>query len=218
MSIINPQISNKPIHINDFSSYAENYLSEEAPIYEIECYEERIERGNFYSIETKKSIFKNCIFHNCSFENASFIDVIFECCDLSNSKFTGSYFERCQFVSCKCIGIDMSGSIVKQVSFESSNFQYSNFNKIKMTDVLFNNINFSESSMSEAKLNRFEAAKSKFIKNNLFKTMLAAVDFTDNEFVAPTVSNPPIELKGAVINTFQAVDLIGLWGVVVKQL
>jgi len=119
MSIINPQIVSKLIHIHSFSSYAQNLLSEEAPICEIECYEERIESGNFYSIETKKSIFRNCIFYNCSFENASFIDVIFECCDLSNSKFAGSYFERCLFVSCKCIGIDMSGSIVKQVSFES---------------------------------------------------------------------------------------------------
>lgn len=218
MSIVKPQMSNKLIHIHDFSSYAQNYLLEEAPICEIECYEERVESGNYYNIETQKSIFKNCIFHNCSFENASFIDVVFECCDLSNCKFTGSYFERCRFSSCKCIGIDMSGSIVKQVSFEFSNLQYSNFNKIKITDVLFESVDFTESSMSEAKLNRFEAVKSKFVKNNFFKTMLVSVDFTDNEFVTPTVSVIPVELKGAIINTFQAVDLIGLWGVVVKQL
>lgn len=216
MSIIKPQTLNKLTHIHDFSSYAQNCLLEEEPICEIKSIEERVENENFYSIETEKSIFKNCVFNNCSFENSSFIDVIFECCDLSNCKFTGSYFERCRFSSCKCIGIDMSGSIVKQVSFELSNFQYSNFNKIKMTDVIFESVDFSESSMSEAKLNRFEAVKSKFIKNNMFRTMLAGVDFTDNEFVAPTMSAPPVELKGAVINTSQAIDLIGLWGVVVK--
>lgn len=218
MSIIKPQISNKLTHIHNFSSYAQNCLLDEEPICEIESFEERVENGSFYSIETQKSIFKNCVFHNCSFENASFTDVIFECCDLSNCKFTGSYFERCRFSSCKCMGIDMSGSIVKQVSFELSNFQYSNFNKIKMTDVIFECVDFTESSMSEAKLNRFEAVKSKFVKNNFFKTMLMSVDFTENEFVAPTVSAIPVELKGAIINTFQAVDLIGLWGVVVKQL
>jgi len=218
MSIINPQISNKLVNIHGFSSYAQDFLSEDAPICDIESYEELIESGNFYSIEVKKSFFKNCLFRNCSFENASFIDVLFECCDLSNCKFTGTYFERCRFVSCKCMGIDMSSSIVKQVSFELSNFQYSNFNKAKMTDVLFDSIDFAEATMSEAKLSKFKAVKSKFLKNNFFKTMLTAVDFTDNEFVAPTVSNPPIELKGAIINTFQASDLIALWGVVVKQL
>lgn len=46
--------------------------------------------------------------------------------------------------------------------------------------------------------------------------MLATVDFTNNEFVAPIVSTPPIELKGAIINMFQAANLIGLWGVIVK--
>lgn len=218
MSIINPQISNDLTTIDDFSSYALNFLSEESPICEIESHDERIEYGDFYSLETKRSIFKNCTFHNCNFENASFFDVLFECCDLSNSSFAGAYFERCRFVSCKCMGIDMSRSIVKQASFELSNFQYCNFNKIKMTDVLFKNIDFTDSSMSEAKLSGFKAVKSKFIKNNFSKTMLTAVDFTDNELVAPTVSNPPMELKGAIITTFQAADLIGLWGVIVKPL
>jgi hypothetical protein len=70
--------------------------------------------------------------------------------------------------------------------------------------------------MVESKLKRFVAEDSIFVKNNFFKTMLAGVDFTNNEFVAPMVSTPPIELKGAIINMFQAANLIGLWGVVVK--
>ena len=214
---MNPQFASPLIPIKEFACYAQHFLSEETPICDIECDEERIERGNFYSIETQKCLFKNCVFNTCSFENASFIDVLFEGCDLSNSKCAGAYFERCRFVSCKCLGIDMSASVVKQVSVESSNFQYANFNKSRMTDVQFQHVDFTEASMSEAKLVRFQAVKSKFIKNNFFKTMLAAVDFTDNELVAPTVSTPPIELKGAVINSFQATDLIRLWGVVVKQ-
>ena len=72
------------------------------------------------------------------------------------------------------------------------------------------------SSISEAKLKNFEATDSKFIKVNFCKTLLTSVDFTQNELVAPIVSMPPIELKGAIINTFQASEIIGLWGVVVK--
>lgn len=217
MAIIQPQLSNDRLQIDDFSAYAQNFMSEETPICEIESCEQRIESGDFFRLETRKSLFKNCVFHNCSFENACFIDVIFENCDLSNSSFRDAYFERCLFVSCKCTGLDMSDSVVKQTSFELSNFQYSNFNKAKMTDVLFSGIDFTEASMSEAKLNRFETTKSKFVRNNFFKTLLAAVDFTDNVLVAPTVSMPLAELKGAVINPSQAVDLIGLWGVIVRQ-
>lgn len=86
-----------------------------------------------------------------------------------------------------------------------------------MSDILFEQINFTESSMSDAKLKKFKAIKCKFFKNNFYKTLLATVDFTDNEFIAPMVSSPPIELKGAIINMFQAADLISLWGIVVKQ-
>ena len=47
--------------------------------------------------------------------------------------------------------------------------------------------------------------------------MLSSVDFSENEFVAPIVSMPPEELKGAVLNPSQAADLIGLWGIIVKN-
>jgi uncharacterized protein YjbI with pentapeptide repeats len=111
----------------------------------------------------------------------------------------------------------MHGTVIKQTTFEQSNFQYSNFNETKMNEVLFDNIDFTESSISEAKLKKFEAKNSRFIKNNFFKTMLATVDFTDNEFKMPLVSTPPIELKGMVINMFQAADLIGLLGIIVNR-
>lgn len=217
MNIIRPQISKELIRIDDFSKYTQDFLLEESPIFNMGSYEERIEGAEFLKIDIRKSIFENCTFHHCDFEKASFVDVVFQSCDLSNSKFAGAYFERCRFVSCKCIGIDMSDTVVKQTTFEQSNFQYSSFNNTKMTDVLFDHIDFTESSMVESKLKRFVAMDSKFVKNNFFKTMLATVDFTNNEFVAPVVSIPPIELKGAIINMFQAADLISLWGIIVNQ-
>lgn len=217
MNISHPQIPKELSRIDDFSSYAQDFLIEESPISEIQYIEGRIKSESFFKIEIQKSIFKNCTFNNCSFENASFFDVIFESSDLSNCKFAGAYFERCRFVSCKCVGMDMGETVIKQTSFENSNLQYSNANKTKMTDVSFEHVDFSESSMAEAKLKRFVATNSKFIKNNFFKTMLETVDFTENDLAAPIVSNPPIELKGAVVNMLQAANLIGLLGVVVKQ-
>ena len=217
MRTVHPQIPKDPLHIDDFSSYAQKLMEEELPITEIESSEERINGADYSRVEIKNSIFKNCTFHNCSFENASFIDVVFISCDLSNSKLNGAYFERCLFQSCKCVGIDMSKTVLKQTAIEQSNFEYSNFNQTKMTEILFDHVNFSESSMAEAKLKGFSSTNSKFVKNNFFKTMLATVDFTNNEFAAPTVSTPPIELKGAVVNIYQAADLISLYGVIVKQ-
>jgi len=217
MGIIRPQISEELLEIENFSSYAQDYLAEETPINEIKSCQEQIEGAEFVKIEVQRSIFEHNTFHNCNFDKASFVDVVFQSCDFSNSKFVGAYFNRCRFISCKGIGIDMSETVVKQTTFEESNFQYAYFYKTKMTDVLFDHLDFTEASMIEAKLNKFAATDSKFVRNNFSKTMLVKVDFSNNELVAPIVSNPPVELKGAIINIYQAVDLIGLWGVIVKQ-
>lgn len=216
MSIINPQIPADLIKVDDFSSYAQRYLYEEIPIIQIKSYEEYIEHFDFSKSEINKSIFENCTFLDCSFEGASFVDVVFKSCNLSNSNFTDAYFERCQFVACKCVGVNMSDTIFKHTSMQGSNFQYSYFDKTKMTDIAFEDTDLTEVSITEAKLKRFEAKNSRFIKNNFFKTMLAGIDFTKNELIAPTVSAPPSELKGAKISMVQASDLIGLWGIIVE--
>lgn len=212
-----PLISKDTLHIKDFPAYAKNYLLEERPISAITLQSEQINDTDFSKLELKASKFQNCIFHNCIFEEASFVDVIFEACDFSNSTFTGSYFERCQFVSCKCVGTNMRNTRIKQTSFEQSNFRYSIFDKSNISDVLFDGTDCTEASIAEATLKKFEARGSKFIRNSFFKTMLDAIDFSDNEFTQPTVSSPPAELRGVVVNMFQAIDLIGYWGVIVKQ-
>lgn len=212
-----PHISEDTLHIKDFSAYAKDYLLEERTMSSISLHSEQVNDMDFSKLELRASRFQNCTFHYCCFEDASFVDVLFESCDFSNSIFAGSYFERCQFVSCKCVGADMRNTRIKQTSFEQSNFRYAFFDKTNMSDVMFDRTDCTELSITEAKLKKFEARDSKFIKNNFFKTMLEAIDFSDNEFTMPTVSSPPAELRGVVVNMFQAVDLIGYWGVIVKQ-
>ena len=215
--MIKPQVSKKRFLINDFSAYVKDYLLDESPVSSIEVNSEHIKEKDFFKLEITTSVFQNCTFNSCCFEDASFTDVVFDSCDFSNSKFTGAYFERCQFVRCKCVGADMQNTRIKQSSFEQSNFQYSLFDKAKMTEVLFDHTDCAEASISEAKLMKFEAKGSRFIKNNFVNTMLGTIDFTKNEFAMPIISNPPVELKGVIIDMFQAADLIGYWGVVVKR-
>jgi uncharacterized protein YjbI with pentapeptide repeats len=211
-----PKIPSELTQVDDFSSYVQEYLVEEMPVLAIAVHSESIADMDFLKLELRTSIFKDCTLHHCSFENGSVVDVIFEDCDLSNSSFSGAYFERCQFLRCKCVGVDMRDTIFKHTAFEESKLLYSLFDKTKLTDVLFDQADLTEVSMSEAVLKRMEVKNSKLIQNNFFKTMLAGIDFTENEFLQPTLSALPVELKGAVISTIQAADLIGMYGVVVK--
>ena len=171
MGILSPKIPAQLARVDDFSSYVSEFLAEELPIIEMECTDEKGVAGEFRKIDIRKSRFTNCTFTHCDFEKASFVDVIFEACDFSNSKFSEAYFERCQFSHCKCIGVDMSLTMIKSTKFEQSNFTYSSFNQTKMLDVFFDRIDFSEASMGEAKLKKFAAKNSLFVKNNFFQRM-----------------------------------------------
>ena len=217
MAVLSPKLPSHLTQVDDFSSYVREFLIEELPIHEIEVIDAKGKYEEFRKIDIRKSRFTNCILTHCDFEKASFVDVIFEACDLSNSKFTEAYFERCHFIHCKCLGVDMGLTMIKSTRFELSNFTYSSFNQAKLLEVFFDQVDFSEASMEEAKLKKFATKNSLFIKTNFFQTLLAGVDFTGNELIAPMVSSPPFELKGMIIDQFQAAELIGLLGVIVKD-
>ena len=217
MAVLSPKLPSHLTQVDDFSSYVREFLIEELPIQEMEWIDAKGKYGEFRKIDIRISRFTNCVLTHCDFEKASFIDVVFEACDLSNSKFTEAYFERCHFIHCKCVGVDLGLTMIKSTRFEQSNFNYSSFNQAKLLEVFFDQVDFSEASMEEAKLKKFVTKNSLFIKTNFFQTLLAGVDFTSNELIAPMVSSPPFELKGMIIDQFQAAELIGLLGVIVKD-
>jgi len=212
-----PQLLKSLDPIPSFIELANYSIEEDSSISGISCSNMIIDHGDYQNIEIRKSYFENMSFDHCNFEKASFVDVVFQVCDLSNSMFKGAYFERCQFNHCKGVGIDMSKTLLKHVGFEQSNLQYAYFEYAKLNDVEFNQVNLTEVSFSEAQFKNFTAIKSKFINNNFFKTLLEKIDFSDNDFINPIVSNNYSELKGIILNSIQAVDLVSLFGIVIKD-
>jgi uncharacterized protein YjbI with pentapeptide repeats len=217
MSSANPKIPVKPVPVRDFAFLAREHLADETPVQGIVCEDACFREEDFQALEVRSSIFRACCFSSCHFEKAVFVDVVFRNCDLSNSRFRSAYFERCRFEGCKCIGADLSDTRIKNVVFRETRLQYSCFDKTKMTGVFLDQTDFTEASVIEASLKQFTAIDTKFLRNNFYKTSLSGIDFTRCEFAAPVVSMPPVELKGTILNPFQAADLIGLWGIIVKN-
>ena len=212
-----PKIPARLTPVNSFTAYAQTFLKDDSTISEIENMGEQSQDIDFHKMDIRMCVFKNCSFQNCNFEKASFLDIVFQSCDFSNSNFQGAYFERCKFISCKCMGIDMTHTINKQVTFDDTNLRYANLNAIRMNHVLFDHVDFTEASMAEAQLTKFFTVESKFQRNDFYKTLLNGIDFSNSTFLSPLVSEPPIELRGISIDMFQAAHLIGLWGITVKQ-
>ncbi len=212
-----PRLPETLTSVEDFADYVRPLIADDQSISQISAEKQQSQCVDFFKMDICKSLFVGCSFHKCCFEKASFVDVEFRGCDFSNCNFQRAYLERCSFVDCKCIGTDFVGAMIKHTLVSQCNLQYANLNTAKLTAVRFQSVDFSDASMAEAKLSKFSADDSKFIRNDLSKTMLAGIDFSGNILIAPTLSSPPVELKGILIDMLQAPDLVGLLGVKVKK-
>ena len=203
--------------MEDFTEFVQPLIAEDETIIELKIEKQQCEYTDFYRMDIRRSVLSACSFHKCCFEKASFSDVEFHGCDFSNCNMQGSYFERCRFLHCKGIGVELAGAMLKHTVFDECNLQYANLNTAKLSNVQFKAVDFTDASMAEAKLLKFYAEDSKFIRNDLSKTMLSGVDFSTDVLIAPILSSPPVEIRGITIDMLQAPDLVGLLGVKVKQ-
>ena len=90
------------------------------------------------------------------------------------------------------------------------------FDESSLSDVLLTSSDMSHADISRCKLKNLKMDDSRFVNTSFFKTSLNKIDFTESHIVAINVSNQYTELRGMIVNTFQAADLTALLGVIIK--
>ena len=105
-------------------------------------------------------------------------------------------------------------SLLNNVSFTESNLNYANFAMANMENILLDNTILRNSNFQENKFKNIVLKNANLTQAQFFKSSLNGIDFSDSLIDGIVVSIE--DLKGAIINEFQAVDLIGLIGVKIK--
>lgn len=174
------------------------------------------EGADFSTLCFSKVRFENCCFIECNFQRCEFTDVIFRACNFSNCTMTDVYFNRCQFISTKGIGSNFSGSGINNLTIQDSCFNYANFDEcklenIKVIDTEMNGANISQCRCKEVLWERVQLKNASF-----FKTYLNGMDFTTSTIEGLVLTDDCRELKGAVVDLYQAAELAKRLGVVIK--
>ena len=125
----------------------------------------------------------------------------FDRCRLSG-RLDRCYFRDCVFDSCDLSNVDFSGSTLRRVVFKGCKLLGA-----KLPEVRMDQVRFTDCHMRLANLTLCGAS--------LFRTPLAGQDLTTDEITGIQVSLP--ELKGAVVTPYQACELAGLLGLIVKS-
>lgn len=215
MNILKPQKIQieKLQKIDDLNSeLEENYQELEYKIIENinlkneKIYDTKIEKSKFHSVEILEG----------KLENNTFIDVIFDNCNFSNTSFENSAFIRCEFNNCKLAGSNLAETRIYNVTFNDTNANYINLSISSIENVCFNKTTLRNSNFQENKL------KNVYFQNNtdltqaqVFKTSFKNIDLSNAIIDGIAISQE--DIKGAIIESFQAIDLLYLLGVKIKK-
>ena len=168
----------------------------------IEC--QNVDNLENYDVEFRVVKFIKCNILSSKLEKFYFIDVIFQ----------RSSFSRCEFINCKLSGTDFTETIQNNVVYKDTNAQYANFSLSRYNNVLFENTILRNAYFEEDILKNVFFDKADLMQAQIFKTSLKDIDLSNSFIDGITISLE--DIKGAIINEYQAINLIELIGVKIK--
>ncbi len=181
--------------------------------FEQECLAET----NLYRLEWKSVRFLKCRFEHCDFSKNSFENVTFVNCDFSNCVFEESYWSGSALTDSKGDGGIFLQSRWNKTTLSGCSFRYANFSQTVWDHCRVRNCCFCEACLSEMKLKQFLAKGTDFSRADFFGTLLNGVDLSDCAIGGILVSDTWKEWRGAQISPLQAMDLVPLLGVRIKD-
>lgn len=162
-------------------------------------------------------IFENCIFQDCTFEKGEFTDVVFRACDISNCNFEDSYFNRTEFSSSKGMGAKFCGNTILHTVILDCNLNYANFDSSKLEHIRFSDSQIRGGSLTQCRCKAVEWNRANLENASFFKTMMKGMDLTSSTIQGLTLSDGCGEIRGAVVDIYQAAELAKYLGVVIKS-
>ncbi len=159
---------------------------------------------------------EHCILRGLRGAKASFYDCTLVDCDLSGARLEEAYFSRTRFANCKLEGAQLTKSFWRTSRLMSCMCRYANFGEATFEGTSFTDCDFRETFLSEMgirKRTRFEGCD--LTQADFFRTSLKGLDLSTCNIAGIAVSDTRTELRGMLIAPEQAIDLVGMLGVVV---
>lgn len=167
----------------------------------------------------QRIVFDNVIFNRCTIQNnqlnrCDFIDCIFHHCIFTNNYFDHSSFIRCEWYDSKLEGTHFVESLLEDILVKNSPARYLDIANSTIQRVEINHSLCKESSWFTNKINGLSFNHTSLEKADFYETSLSGVDLSTSEISGMRIDFNHI--KGASVNTVQAVILCELIGIIVK--
>ncbi|MGD9720997.1 MAG: pentapeptide repeat-containing protein [Pirellulales bacterium] len=142
------------------------------------------------------------------------IDVRLRGCDFSNADLRQASVHRGTFESCNLTGINLAQAQLHHVRFERSKLVLAQFAQAKFVAAEFHNCQLEQADFADADLRGVVFAGCNLRRARLFGAKLEGADLRGSDL--SELGATPFELKGAIVDAGQLLQLAPLLGVVVK--
>lgn len=102
------------------------------------------------------------------------------------------------------------------MSFSDCNMNYANFDQSVLKSVIFRQVELNSSNLSQCKCKDVFWNHVQLVNASFFKTSLRGMDFTTSVIQGLVLSDEMEELKGAVMDIYQAAEMAGRLGIIIK--
>ena len=163
--------------------------------------------------------FNGCRFVHVRFsgdlKKIKFIDCHFLSCDFSNLDFSQSLFHRVHFDQCKATGSIFRKSKFKFITFSKCQCTLTDFSESNFEGAIIAESNFSESAFQSCQQTNMKTTHVDFTQADFSDTALAKMDLSGCTMNGVRLS--PHLLKGLSVDPQQAIGLVQLLGIIVKD-
>lgn len=175
---------------------------------------EDVNNINLYEVEFEHCRFNNICMQKGRLEKLTFKDVSFEQCNFSNTELIETTFIRCEFNNCKLAGCNFAENRLYNVAYIETNASYMNVSIASIENVLFKDTGLKNSYFQENKIKNIYFDNTDLTQARFFHTSLKDIDLSNSKIEKIAISLE--DIKGAIIEPFQAIDLLYLIGVKLK--
>ena len=131
---------------------------------------------------------------------------------------SNTYFNRAEYLSCKGVGTKFAGSVCKNMVLRECNLNYANFDACKLENLLVDKTELNSSNLTQCKCKDIQWRQAALTNASFFKTPMRGMDFSDSEIKGLVLSDDNQELKGAVVDLYQAAQLSKRLGIIIKDI
>lgn len=214
-TISSPEIPQNLFEISDDESFFMELFTRE-PFDSCQIEKLNLTYKDLNNFSTYGCVVSGVRFNDAKAFRGEFYDTVFKSCDFSGANLTDSTFKRCVFKNCKGVGANFSRCSFSDVVFEGGNFDYANLNVSKLSFVRLSEISFKNAEMSGCNVKNFTLGEVDFTGANFSRTLLSGVDLTKCELDGIAVTQGFVELKGAIVTSYQASRLAVLLGLIIQ--